>query len=297
MINSDRLRILTGLALTAAALLLLAAGLSSLQLQPGRVLPLGAILQALRHMGGPFTGFGRLPFDPFRLLAAVLWVALIVSVILFIISPDVRREVIKRVIIYLLWSLLIYGIFQVFQPFSLLNQPPGKPPDAGELVDNTPLEEIIPPPPAFVLHPPAWLVLTAAVLLVAVPLIIGWFVWSYWHGQPVPVDDSAAQLARSAQTALDELEIGQNLQDTVLRCYRDMSRALAQQRHLHRARGMTPREFEQYLANSGLRTEHVHRLTRLFERVRYGGQSLGRREEMEALDCFNAIVNTYGRPR
>ena len=57
---------------------------------------------------------------------------------------------------------------------------------------------------------------------------------------------------------------------------------------------MTPREFEQYLAKSGLRTEDIQRLTRLFESVRYGDKSPGKREEKEAVDCLNAIVRAYG---
>jgi hypothetical protein len=289
---------LSALGLVTAALVLLTAGLSSLELQPARTLPVGAILQALRTMRGSVTGFGQLPFDPFRLLASFLWVALIFSAIMFIISPEVRREVIKKVMIYLVWALLIYGIVQVFQPFGPLELAGNETEFGGEQLDNTALEEIFPAPPDFVFNPPQWLVLTATVLFVAVPLLAAWLVWSYFRSKKtVPPADSLAELTRSAKTALDDLEAGRDLHNTVLRCYRDMSQALAQRRQLHRARGMTPREFEQHLAASGLRTEHIHRLTELFERVRYGKKSLGRREELDALDCLSAIVKTYGRPQ
>jgi hypothetical protein len=53
---------------------------------------------------------------------------------------------------------------------------------------------------------------------------------------------------------------------------------------------MTPREFEARLATAGLREDHIQRLTRLFEAVRYGTQSPGKREEREAVDCLTAIV-------
>ncbi|MCG3212740.1 MAG: hypothetical protein FOGNACKC_06434 [Anaerolineae bacterium] len=294
MLKSAKFRNLTALGLAIAALILLAASLPRLELAPGRDLPLGAILAALRRMGGPLPGLGPLPFDPFRLLAALLWLALIVAVLMFIFSPQARREILKRFIIYLVWALLIYGLVAVFQPLAWPAPASDDSPATGELVDEAPPEEIIPPPPEFVFNPPQWLVLATTVLLLAGPLAAGWWLWRKL--QPPPPDDSLAELTRSAQTAAAELAAGQDLKDTVLRCYRDMSLTLARSRNLHRASGMTPREFEAHLARSGLRTEHIHRLTELFERVRYGGQSLGRREELDALDCFNAIANTYGRP-
>ena len=56
---------------------------------------------------------------------------------------------------------------------------------------------------------------------------------------------------------------------------------------------MTPREFEQYLANSGLADAHIRRLTRLFESVRYGAGPPSNAEEREAMACLNAIAQEY----
>ena len=81
-----------------------------------------------------------------------------------------------------------------------------------------------------------------------------------------------------------------------MRCYWEMSQILSKERNLHRPRGMTVREFEQYLADYGLRTEHIQQLSRLFERVRYGRKSPGPREEQEAMACLKAIVKAYGQP-
>jgi hypothetical protein len=58
---------------------------------------------------------------------------------------------------------------------------------------------------------------------------------------------------------------------------------------------MTPREFEQYLSQSGLRDEHIQQLTHLFESVRYGARVPGQREEAEAITCLTAIVQAYGK--
>jgi hypothetical protein len=81
----------------------------------------------------------------------------------------------------------------------------------------------------------------------------------------------------------------------VLRCYREMSQILSEQRGVARPRDMTPREFEQQLATVGLRDEHIRRLTRLFERVRYGARLAGEHEEREAVDCLSAIARAYER--
>jgi hypothetical protein len=43
-----------------------------------------------------------------------------------------------------------------------------------------------------------------------------------------------------------------------------------------------------------MRDDHIRRLTRLFESVRYGGNTATEREKREAVDCLNAIARTYG---
>jgi hypothetical protein len=65
---------------------------------------------------------------------------------------------------------------------------------------------------------------------------------------------------------------------------------------LQRQEAMTPREFELLLAGAGLRDDHIGQLTRLFERVRYGGAAASERDEQEARACLSAIVQAYGQP-
>jgi hypothetical protein len=69
---------------------------------------------------------------------------------------------------------------------------------------------------------------------------------------------------------------------------------LSQQRGLERDRAMTPREFAQHLAASGVRDEHIQQLTRLFEDARYGAQPPSARDERAAVECLTAIVQAYG---
>jgi hypothetical protein len=74
-----------------------------------------------------------------------------------------------------------------------------------------------------------------------------------------------------------------------------MGQVLSQERGIHRQKAMTPREFEQYLAAAGVRDEYIQRLTRLFERFRYGSAVAGEGEEAEAIACLDQIVQAYGR--
>ncbi|GAB4425403.1 MAG: hypothetical protein Kow0031_04930 [Anaerolineae bacterium] len=297
MALSQRTKIVALLASAVLALMALAAGLPGLQLRPGQALPIGALLAALRQMQSPYGAMWSLPFDPLRLIAALLWLALITTVVLFIFSPAARREILKRTIIYLLWGLIFYGLLQLVGPMLALPPPAGEAVSGGDALFDAADDEPLPTPPRFVVDPPGWLTALVSVLCVAAPLALGWLTWRLLRPPPLPAPEEAtpAELADSARAALESLAAGDDVQNTILRCYRDMSQALARSRNLHRPQGMTPREFEQHLAEHGLHTDDIGRLTRLFEQARYGSSAPGRRAEREAVDCLSAIVSRYGR--
>ncbi len=57
---------------------------------------------------------------------------------------------------------------------------------------------------------------------------------------------------------------------------------------------MTPREFDSHLAAAGMDDKDIHRLTRLFEAVRYNGRASDEPMAQEARACLNSIVSSYG---
>ncbi len=124
-------------------------------------------------------------------------------------------------------------------------------------------------------------------------LLIG-VAWLIWRRSRARKPAALQQIADEAQSALRDLEAGGDLADTVLRCYREMSRVLSDQRGIARSQDVTPREFERQLAAAGLRDEHIQQLTRLFERVRYGPRQADPQQEREAATCLAAIVRSYG---
>ncbi len=292
-IRSKKTGVLLLLTVAILTAILLAAGLSNMRLLPGEPLPLAGILQLFSGMTLAPPRFS-LPLDILRPLMACLWVLVIVSIIGFIISPEIRKEVFRRLLVYSFWIILFYAFSISVWPYlsQFTNQEATGPVESG--LGDLPDSEILPAPPDFIVNPPQWIVFAVSVFLLVLLLAIVWFIWYLFsrRSNKTPLD----LLTQEAQQALDDLKAGHDLKDTIMRSYFEMSQILSKERNLHRAQGMTPREFEQYLAESGLRTEHIHRLTRLFEGVRYGGKSAGQREEEEAIACLTVIVQTYGQP-
>ena len=135
-------------------------------------------------------------------------------------------------------------------------------------------------------------VIIASLVLVT---LAGFAVYRIWNRlsrrwKTVPAGD----LADEARLALDSLRAGADVRNTVIRCYTEMCRLVDERRNIQRQQGMTTREFESVLLKEGLPGESVDRITRLFERVRYGAQKLASEEEQEAVRCLSEISELCG---
>ena len=67
---------------------------------------------------------------------------------------------------------------------------------------------------------------------------------------------------------------------------------MSQAQHIPNYSYFTPREFATHLRKRGMKDEHVDRLTRIFETVRYGGRS-GVGFVDEAIACLESIQRAY----
>ena len=143
----------------------------------------------------------------------------------------------------------------------------------------------------FVADPPSWMVFATrfGLALLIATLVVGviWFIWNHRRRRVSPL----RQLAEEAQEALQAIEAGADLKDTVMRCYFEMSHILKEQRNIQRQDAMTPREFEKSLEETGLPSFYVQRLTRLFEKVRYGAKAADKEDESQAIVCLRAVVD------
>ncbi len=137
---------------------------------------------------------------------------------------------------------------------------------------------------------PEWFDGVSLAITIAMFLIVAGLIWWGWRRMREDKKPALTAVGKDAEAALAELRAGANLQDTIVRCYFDMNHSLSRSLGLHRAEGMTPREFEEIMVQEGLPEEEVVRLTRLFEKVRYGAQMTDIGDQNEAIACLEAII-------
>jgi hypothetical protein len=129
-----------------------------------------------------------------------------------------------------------------------------------------------------------WIGLAAVIILLGVWLI-------KWRAKPARVSDPVTM---ELEQAMHALEMGMDLKNVILCCYRQMSLAMQKERGIELEQTMTAHEFEGLLQARGIPFEPVHQLTQLFETVRYGLHQPDPADERKAYDCLNAIVQ-YGQ--
>jgi hypothetical protein len=138
--------------------------------------------------------------------------------------------------------------------------------------------------------PPLVLWLAGFVLLVGAVALGGGFVLIRQRPKhKISLLEAEAQKAR--QALLD----GQAVKDVILNCYQQMCLALEQEKGVERLVFMTTGDFERLLLDKGYPFEPIHRLTGLFEAVRYGHWQSGRSDEQTAITCLEAIIRFEGR--
>ncbi|MBN1429911.1 MAG: DUF4129 domain-containing protein [Anaerolineae bacterium] len=281
-INRQKLTLFLLLAGIAMLMFVLAASLNQVDLQPGQ--PLKIPSQSLPEQStGELPGTHSVLILAFRgfLAISVILTPIILLVMLF--SKQGRSQLAK-----LLVSLLI-----VMMLLALLNRiaPTEAPDPVDEALSTTELAEEGTglDSTVFVDEPPDWTtwVASLAIALFLAGISIGLMRLFIRHREPATALD---RLAEEAQDALDRLELGEDLRETILRCYREMMLVVKETRGIVREQYVTPHEFESLLERHGLPAESLLRLTHLFEEARYGGQLTGRQDEQLAILCLQDIV-------
>ena len=285
-VNSRMLSLLFGL-LVLISLLVMAAGLAEMPLRGGGDFNLLAYLMGQVEFERPGVVGVAEPVnqDLVNVVRILFWILLPLSIIYAFISPQYRRMLIRSAV--LVFALVI--IINRLQPMLNEQMTPEETEGTGQGIMAE--EQVLPPTPEFVVSTPEWFVLTVNLLVALVIILIGWSIWRRLRPRD---EDIQAQLIETVDNALSALNAGNDTRDVVMRCYADMTALLIQQNRARRHRAMTPREFENHLASLGIRDDHIQRLTRLFEQVRYGGAEASPAIELEARDCLSAIVAAYG---
>lgn len=292
MVRKARARRLLILALAGAlvaAVLLLAPSLSRLQFE-GAKRPPSLPGESAPPESGPAPA---LDLDLlWRVLAWTVLVLLPFSIIALFIWPEELKLVLIRVVTVTL--ILVALFFSIRALKSLLERLalPGEGPAPGEPVGGAEpvgVEEL----QLGEVRAPRWAVFPFLLAGLAALALLGWWVKRFLSAKREG-EGPLAELAALAGAAAGELEAGRSLRDVVLRCYREMSRLLSEREKVPFTQAMTAREFEARLYAIGVRYEHIARLSRLFESVRYGGRTSGPKEVAEAIACLQAIEAAYG---
>lgn len=289
---SPRTRLLVFAGMALAALLLLAATVSTLQFADGSPLPIFQMTPPVIETGMP-DSLGKVILAAMRVVILLGWVALPFVIVLFIVNKEWRKRILRDLAVYLP---ILAGLYLLYSRRKSLKPEDG--PAAQNLggllptVDATSLVT----PPAYT--PPAQWVTTATTIGLALilALALGAVLLGLWRRRRSEEKPLRA-IQEQAQAALDAIQLGGDLREVIMRCYLQMSEALRQYRNIQREQDMTPHEFEAYLERRGLPREPVRQLTLLFEQVRYGDLTPGRQDERAAISSLSAIVSACQRSR
>jgi len=290
-LSSNKILIATLGFIALAALMVLASGLGGMDFREGQQFGTGtangvrsAAIEAIRNMQA-------VPFQT-QLTVAILLVVLF-AMISMLLSPEMRKRLIKAVIRAILTIWLLSVIFtrypnilnQLGLNLSALNAESGAPTTGAAVPEFTPPQSA------------SGLAYLLSFGLLALALFIAWKVYSYWKELNAPASDIAkTKIAKIARASILDLSNGRDSTDVVLNCYYRMSDAVSHRKNLNRNASMTPSEFASRLEAEGLPADAVRALTRLFELVRYGGQRSNPNMVNEAVACLTSILQHCGEP-
>jgi len=255
-------------------MILLGVSLPGLRFQAGLPIPGADPVSISDPIGEPDSANETFPWLLPYVLAfgtILLFFALIIALL--------KKVNIKRVGLTAAALVLVIGLFS-----QLPSLAPGQSDSSSDNIGVAPplsFEYMVAPigePPASLL---VWVV---AGLLLASVALISWSVSRAFHRTK-----KEDELVKETEVAIQAILDGQNLNDVIIHCYLKMERVIAQERGIERARSVTPREFETYLVEKNIPRNPILKLTFLFEKARYGNQSLNEKDEQDAVNCLFAI--------
>lgn len=282
----DRRRVTTLLFLVAgvAGLLLLAAGLSRMEMTTEwQFYDFGADGAGRGSRGdlGQNVVDRLLSVPPTVLQALLLSLMILVpiSLILALFSREMRRTIFEELKRAAVIVIIIAAIVIALRRLNL----------GGQDGPLSPGLRPAPDMPHWIAHPSALAAFLIGVVLLSLLLVLGWQAWLRRRPQPLQ------RIAAEARATVQELRAGRDFRNAITECYFRMCQVLQEERRIKRAEGMTPREFAHYLEEIGLSGGQAMRLTRLFEAVRYGARTPGAREEREAIECLSILQDASAR--
>ena len=218
---------------------------------------------------------------------------MIVLLIATLLSPELRKKLIKAFLRFA--SFAIIFLYLIKKNPDILAGLVLKFPFFGASGADSPGQEIAAPvfqPPQI----PSLLSFLVTFSLILLGIVLIWLInrWLVRQKESLSARPPLKDIADIARLSLNNIEAGQDSNDTIIQCYDRMSTVVNAKRGLQRGYSTTPTEFASRLERAGLPREPVARLTRLFESVRYGSRGSGPLEIDEARSCLASILKYCG---
>jgi len=269
--------------------LLLAMSLANLELLEGYQLP-SAQIETGGSMGVGGVGDGTLWEYFLRGVMALAIILLPVYIVQAMLTPEGRKRIVVDLIIIGFAFFLLRAIENQMEQELVLEE------SSQEFAVNSPFDDIsfavdnAIELPAIPEEAPDWL--SVVILFVLTALVVTLVLAALWWVRKMqkPKKDTLDLVADQAQQALVDIRKGNDLKSAILRSYAEMSHVVKEEMGISRQQTMTARDFEQHLIQKGLPAEPIQSLTRVFEKVRYGHDSAGNVEEIQAVKALTNII-------
>ena len=259
------------------SLIMLAAGLSNLELHSGN---LSTFNRGSDLVNPAEDTYALLTTNPFAFLQGFL--ALGFLILLAYVSARIFFFANRKLVLLLVLMMTILLAFVYLMPRTSFSQSSISPDEysgfSSPTTDNFIVKPLGQPPMAVI-----WLVGAVFVLGLSVPILK---IFTARLGSSKIADP----MLQEAEQAITALQSGLDLKNVILSCYVKMTHSIQEEQGIERNHTMTVREFEDWLEQKGFPAAPVHQLTSLFEKVRYGIHPMNSKDEENAVNSLNEII-------
>jgi hypothetical protein len=277
MTGSVKHKTLIFLGLVTIVTIIIAASLPQLELQPGMPLP---------RLENDLVMIPPVEAEPSQAISAdkfiIAFALLITAASVLHMIYRLLRGAKRKDLVAFIWPVVVIGLILGGFVFLILLLPKS---------ESSTVVELPAPPPGPPVTSPLEPVSPLLLWLVGIGLLVTGILIAMWiFRSPTNRTTTMDIVGLEAEKAWQELKAGLGLKDVIIKCYRQMSLALAEERGIERKESMTVREFENLLEAAGVPYDPVHQLTQLFEMVRYGHWQPNPIDEEKAIHCLEAIA-------
>ena len=216
----------------------------------------------------------KLPEAIWQVLSVAGLIFIPMAILMALFSPDIRRTLFKELRRAIPLVALAVVVLYLLNRIQLDNL---NPTDSNLLKDP-------PDMPSWITDPTTLTVFIIGAVAITLIFLVTYILWRRSQNRSLDL------IATEALVTIDRLRAGAEYSDAIIECYSKMCAVLREHKRIVRKESMTAREFARQLEGIGISGGHAHRLTKLFETVRYSPKESQVADEREAIECLTAIT-------